>query len=746
MQSNTHPTQKDLVLIGGGHSHALVLRMLGMNPLPGLRLTLITDTSHTPYSGMLPGHVAGFYNFDETHIDLRRLAQFANTQFYLDRAIGLNLDRKQVICSDHPPVKFDYLSIDIGSTPETISILGATEYAIPAKPVPQFLYAWNSLLEQVTSKPQQNITIAIVGGGAGGVELALNMHSHLQRLLRQLHQSTENLQIHLFHRRDKLLSGHNQWVSKRLETILRQRGVKLHLPERVTQVLPNKIICSSGLEVECDYKFWVTQAAAPEWIKDSGLTTDSRGFVLVKDTLQSVSHPNVFAAGDIATMENYQRPKAGVFAVRQGQPLYKNLRNLFLNEPLEDYTPQKRYLGLIGTGDKNAIASWANWGWQSPWLWRWKDRIDRKFMHLFTEFPKMETGGDRETGRREDEKIMYCAGCGSKVGSSTLKRVLQKLQVTENQDVLVGIETPDDAAVVKIPTGKLTIHTIDYFTALVSDPFVFGQIATNHCLSDIFAMGATPHTALAVATIPHGTPTAVEETLWQLLSGAMEVLNSSQTALIGGHTTEGEELAFGLACHGLVAPEQVLRKSGMETGQVLILTKALGTGTLFAAHRQFQAKGYWIDEAIESMLQSNQRAAQVFLKYQVSALTDITGFGLLGHLREMVSVSDVAVKLNLATIPALIGALTTLEQGFTSSLHLQNKQLTQHIKIISELDPSAKYQLLFDPQTSGGLLGAVPVQQMDACLQELRAQGYTESCVIGEIIAQDEHNCSVIIV
>lgn len=755
MQQVTYPISKELVLVGGGHTHAIALRLLGMNPLPGVRLTLISNTSHTPYSGMLPAHVAGFYSFDTTHIDLRRLAQFSGAQFYLDTATGLDLAKNQVICAHHPPINFDYLSLDIGSTPSALEVPGAQEYAVPAKPVPQFLQAWEQLLQQVTHTPEQPLSITVVGGGAGGVELTLNMQSRLNSILK-----SQNLEIHLFHRGRKLLAGHNSWVSRRLEKILRQRGIKLHLQENVVEVLPDRVIGESGVEIACNHVFWVTQASAPSWIKVSGLATDSQGFVLVEDTLQSVSHPHIFAAGDIATMQNYQRPKAGVFAVRQGKPLYANLKHIVAREALKPYRPQKRYLGLIGTGDRRAIASWANLGWQSPWLWKWKDHIDRKFMRLFEDLPVSHslvtshqspiellqkysstfTPYPLPLTQTRLRSLMYCAGCGSKVGGNSLKQVLQRLQITTNPDVLVGIDTPDDAAVVQVPSGKLLVQTIDYFPALVSDPFVFGQIATNHCLSDIFAMGATPQTALAIATVPHGIPAKVEETLYQLLCGANQVLQASHTALVGGHTTEGEKLAFGLACNGLVAPDKVLRKNGMQPGQVLILTKALGTGTLFAAQMQYQAKGRWIDEAIESMLLSNQTAAEVFLQYGATALTDITGFGLLGHLLEMVETSGVGVRLDLRAIPSLTGALHTLKQGFVSSLHSQNIQVSQHIKNLSEVDTSAKYLLLFDPQTAGGLLGTVWAEQAEACLKELRLRGYEQSQIVGEVVEDRDNN------
>jgi selenide, water dikinase len=731
MRSPNFPITTDLVLIGGGHSHAIVLKLWGMNPLPGVRLTLITDTSHTPYSGMLPGHVAGFYSFDETHIDLRRLARFTKAQFYRDRAIGLDLVNNKILCANHPPVAFDYLSIDIGSTPATNSIPGACEYTIPAKPVPQFLQAWNTIVESVRNNPTQKIDIGIVGGGAGGVELAFNIQSHLHRILKDARQPFDNLVIHLFHRDTKLLSGHNQWVSQRLQQLLIDRGIHLHLPEIVSEILPDKIICQSGLIIKCHPIFWVTQASAPSWIKQSGITTDAKGFILVKNTLQSVSHPHIFAAGDIATIQDYSRPKAGVFAVRQGKPLFENLQRIILGKKLIHYLPQKRYLSLIGTGDKNAIASWSLLGWQSSLLWRWKDNIDRKFMQRFEDLPQM-----KET--EKNQTPMRCSGCGSKVGGTILEKVLQRLETIESKDVLIGLNSPDDAAVVRVRSNQLIIHTIDFFRSLIDDPFLFGQIATNHCLSDVFAMGATPQSALAVVTIPYSLEEKTEETLYQLLSGAIKVLKEVETPLVGGHTTEGAELAFGLSCNGLINPEQLLQKSGMKAEEKLILTKAIGTGTLFAADMKYRAKGRWIDNAIESMLLSNQIASKIFLEYGATACTDITGFGLLGHLVEMMKASGVGVELDLESIPILEGAIATIKMGITSSLQPQNLQASNYISNISEARNFPKYPLLFDPQTSGGLLASVPSENANNCLIKLQNSGCQDSCIIGRVVRESQ--------
>jgi selenide,water dikinase len=760
MKPASHPIVKDLVLVGGGHTHAIALKMFAMKPLPGVRLTLITEASQTPYSGMLPGHVAGLYTHDECHIDLRPLAEFTQAQLLIDRVTGLDLKNDRVLCRDRPPIAFDLLSINIGSTPATLSVPGASECAIPVKPVSRFLATWSQVVEQLAQAPDRSLCLGIAGGGAGGVELALAMQHHLDQILRAAQQPTTNLEIHLFHRDAELMSTYNRWVRRRFHELLIHRGIKLHLQETVSEVQPqdlwdkpvretplHRVKCESGLTIDCDSIFWVTQASAPDWLREAGLATDPNGFVQVHDTLQSVSHPQIFAAGDIAAVRNHPRPKAGVFAVRQGKPLFKNLQRALLGQTLKSFIPQKQFLSLISTGNPSAIASRGPFALESPLLWRWKDQIDRSFMTRFSDLPKMASskGGinpalvaDPTTRQELAAATMRCSGCGAKVGSPTLERVLQRIHQEQpdwinRDDILIGLDTPDDAAVVRVPVGQVMVHSVDYFRAIVDDPFVFGQISTNHCLSDIFAMGAVPQSALAIAVVPYALAAKLEETLYQLLSGATKVLHQAGTPLIGGHTTEGVELGFGLSCNGLAYPGQLLRKGGMQPGQVLILTKALGTGTLFAANMQRSAKGRWIDGAIQSMLLSNQAAAACFLQHGATACTDITGFGLLGHLMEMIQASHISVELELEAIPVLDGARDTIQMRLVSSLQPQNLRASQSIYNLSEVNDCPSFAILFDPQTSGGLLATVPQEQAESCLGSLKSLGYLHSSMIGQV-------------
>ena len=369
---------KKLVLIGGGHSHAIALKEWGKKKITGVKVTLISNVKQTPYSGMLPGLIAGYYDYDTTHINLEKLAQFAQVQLIIDQVIDIQPEQKKVICQSGRIIDFDVLSIDIGSTPTKTTIKGADLYTIPAKPVAYLLQRWQEIVEYCENKPYFPITLGIIGGGAGGVELALNMHHRLTDILHP-----ETLSINLIHRGERILSNQNQWVSNQLTQILNQRKINLYLRTEIEEVTAREMITKSGKKISSDYTFLVTNAQAPSWLQNNQIITDKSGFILVKDTLQTINYNNIFATGDIATMINYPRPKAGVFAVKQGKPLLKNIIKYLSNKPLKLYRPQRKYLNIIGTGEQKALAMWGGIGCKSSFLWQLKEWLDFSFMNQF---------------------------------------------------------------------------------------------------------------------------------------------------------------------------------------------------------------------------------------------------------------------------------------------------------------------------------------------------------------------------
>lgn len=731
------PIVKDLVLVGGGHSHITVLKKFGMEPVPGVQLTLVCRDVHTPYSGMLPGLIAGHYTYDEAHIDLRKLSIFSSTRFIHDKVVRLEPNRRTLHFRERPPISYDLLSLNIGSTPDMRDIEGAREYAVPVKPISEFLPRWEALLQRVTSL-REPPTIAVVGAGAGGVELALAIQHRLCSHFASTGSATMP-EMHVFSATPEILPTHNPKVRAKFDRILAERNVEVHRESPVAQVTSDGLRTASGWQGAFHEVVWVTKAAAATWLSESEIATDSRGFVRVDESLRSVSHPNVYAAGDVAAVDAHPRQKAGVFAVRQGPPLAENLRRALWGRPQRPFRPQKQFLSLISTGDQYAVASRSGWSLEGEWIWKLKDWIDRRFMGKYQDLPAMEgegqlppavAPGDPEPPEHE----IRCRGCASKIGAAPLLGALDSIEPFWREDVPAGLGSRDDAAVLEVPAGKSLVQSVDFFPAIVDDPYLFGQIAANHALSDIFAMGASPQSALAVAGIPFGAAEKTEDLLRQMLLGANEIFRKTRTNLAGGHTSECPELALGFVINGLADTSQVMRKGGLRDGDALILTKALGTGVLFAAEMRLEAKGRWIDSAINSMLQSSQRASRILREHGAVACTDITGFGLAGHLVEMLEASGVAAEIRLQSLPQLAGALTCIEQGVASSLYPENYKLWDRVTNGGAAPNHPAFSLLFDPQTSGGLLSGIPESHAADCLGALREAGYEQAARIGRVL------------
>jgi selenide,water dikinase len=368
---------KQLVLLGGGHSHVEVIRQFGLHPAPETRITVIGRERHTPYSGMLPGYIAGHYRFEQMHMDLVRLAKFARAAYVQDEAVRLDLTARRVICRGGEAIPYDVLSINSGITPNVESVPGAAKHVTPVKPISRFLERWELLRERVRSATGP-LRLGVVGGGAGGVEVLLAMQYALAEL-REVSSGRIRLEFFLVNS-GQILQTHNGGVRRRFARILQERDVNVLSGRTVTGVEPGRLLLAEGEELPLDEILWVTQASAAAWPGESGLAVNGQGFIRVADTLESLSHPGVFAAGDVADVVDHPREKAGVFAVRQGPPLAANLRRALQGEPPVPFTPQKKFLSLISTGDRYAVASYGPWSAEGHWVWRWKDWIDRRFM------------------------------------------------------------------------------------------------------------------------------------------------------------------------------------------------------------------------------------------------------------------------------------------------------------------------------------------------------------------------------
>ncbi len=691
--------QHDLVLLGGGHTHALLMRRLVMKPLPGVRVTLVSDTPLTAYSGMLPGLIAGHYRYDETHIDLDRLSRRTGVRFILDHAEGLDLSRKRLVLGNQPPLPFDAISIDTGSTPN-LDIPGAADHAIGVKPVSRFYPVWERCIATLDNTDTVQHW-GIVGAGAGGIELVLAMAWRLR------HQA-ERVKLHLFFRQRQPLQGARRSVVRQAGNALRRLGVECHSDFSVAQVTEGEVISDRGETVALDQTFLCTPAQAPDWPGRAGLETANGGFIAVNEFLQSVSHPYVFAAGDVAELTQSPRPKAGVYAVRQAPFLHHNLRHYFAGDPLEPLQLQDDFLSLLSLGDRRATGGRSGLAFSGRWVWRWKDRIDRKFMRALNDFvaPPMKPS-KTESGPDNDNMVMHCAGCGSKLSPEVLRATLAGTTGVNLPQLEPALGRAEDASVFTPTPDMKQVQSLDGFRSFTDDRYTFGRISVLHALSDLYAMNAEPRYAQVAVNLAFDHPKLQQRDFARLMSGIESALKDESVALAGGHSTEGAETHLTVSVNGEVASGNAWRKSGAQNGDWLVLTKPLGTGVILAAQAAGLANGSDVADAYDSMMVSNREAAKTLVALTPHAVTDVTGFGLLGHLLELLTAGDVQAELQLNAVPALPGALELLSRGLHSTLYPQLAYLRLQCHASHAVDES-RMRLLLDPQTSGGLLAAVP--------------------------------------
>lgn len=719
MRAPSPPIATDIVLLGGGHSHVFVLKAFGMNPMPGVRLTLVAKEIAAAYSGMLPGFVAGHYALEDCEIDLVRLSRFAGARLIHGEANGIDRANKRVAIVGRPPIAYDLLSIDVGITPSLGEIEGAREHALAVKPVSVFAPKWQDL-EARALKPHGPRRIAVIGGGAAGVELILAARYKLRARAAEAGIDPDAFSFTLI-AGGVLLPSHNARARSLARHALGEAQVMVIENTLARRVTPSAIELADGRSIPADGVLISTKAKAPDWFAGTDLPRDAGGFLAVKPTLQALDDDDVFAVGDCAAVLAHPREKSGVFAVRQGPVIANNLRLRAMGRTARPFMPQRRFLSLISLGGKDAIASYGPLAASGAWAWRWKDHIDRAFMDKFNMPPSMTSG--QTHGSESALDAMRCGGCAAKVGPVTLARALDRL----------GKAARDDAAIIDEGGGTLRLETVDFFRAVWPDPYALGEIAATHALSDIFAMGGTPRHAQAIAVLPFSRPRIVEEDLFQLLAGARAVFDREGVDLIGGHSSEGAELAIGFALSGGVPRERLLRKGGLKPRDKLILTKPVGTGILFAAEMRGLANARAIAAALAGMRRSNRTAADCFARHGATAATDITGFGLAGHLLEMLEAPGLSAGLVLEEVPTYPQALALARSGAASTLLPENLALAHRLTCDPPLS-AVVLALLFDPQTSGGLLAGVPAGAAQACVDELRQSGDPEAAIVGDVL------------
>lgn len=721
--SPSHPSGQ-LLLAGGGHTHALVLlRWLMARKRPPGAITLVNRHSTALYSGMVPGLVAGFYDRDACSIDLRRLCREAGVTFIAAEITGLNLAKHLLLLADRPPLHWDWLSLDVGSTTGTVP-----KGALGVKPLEPFLnwlppaagqHAAPGGSTQAAVELPWGTTLTIRGGGAAAVELALALGGR--------GYATE-----LLLRSDNLHLG-SPAANQLGESLLRQAGIPVR--RRAAAAAPTTLAC--------------TGSRAPAWLAAAGLPCDQDGRVLTLSTLQVEGHSRIFAVGDCGVLSCAPRPASGVWAVRSAPILATNLARCLASSQavsrsggtaatrLRQWRPQRRALQLLADGSQpqnpRAIAVWGPVALgPAALLWHWKNQIDQRFMARFARSRAMAA-----------EQPMACRGCAAKLAAAALTAGLAQSGLNR---------PPEDAAVVaELAGGELLLQSVDGFPAIVDDPWLNARLTALHACSDLWACGAQVSSAQAVVTLPEASERLQQEWLAQTLAGLRSVLDPMGAPLMGGHSLEGRDgagLAVSLSVNGRVAPGLHWPKGPLQAGQSLILTRRLGSGVLFAAAMAGAARAGWLDQALAQMQQSQGELVPLLHQMGCQACTDITGFGLLGHLGEMLdcSPSTLQVELDAAALIPLPGVFELLEQGYASSLAPANAtalgllghrvHVTAHHNGTTNPGAIAIQGLLIDPQTCGPLLAAIPTTATATCLDQLNRHGFGDARCIGRVIEQ----------
>ena len=716
------PDLKHLVLVGGGHAQVSVLKGLAMRPIPGLRITLVSRDIMTPYSGMLPGYLEGLYRQDEITIDLSHLARFAGARFIAAEVTGIDPARKTLTIDGRPPMTYDVLSMNIGSNTDLDSIKGAAKHAIPVKPISTLL----GRLDPVINDHSRHM--AIIGGGAAGVECAL--------ALRQRHPDSD---ITLVQRGRRLSPEYPAAASRRLLAELKRHSITVHMGRAVTRIGTRGLTLEDGTTIGTDLPLMITAGAPPAWLKKTGLPLDDRGFIRVDETLRIEGLDDHFAAGDIASLTGRQRPKAGVFAVRAGRHLEANIRRKLLGRGLRPWKPQRHYLALIGTGGGEALAIRGGACLPMGRLgWLWKEFIDRRFMDKFSELPEMAAPPPSALAapavEHEDpvHAAMRCLGCGSKLGFDVLD---QAMGVAADHLRQLHPKAPSAPSIIgdssRTRIGNRTmVQSVDALSAIIDDPFLLGRIAALHALSDLYASHARPLEAQALVTLPAAAARLQREDATQILAGAMAALAEDGARLSGGHTTEGAAMQVGFAVTGEAAAgkgEQPVRG-----GESLVLTKPLGIGVIMAAHAAGSrlADGDCRDRAIAVMAQSNKDAAALATRHGKFAMTDVTGFGLARHAMSLLERQEksLSVEFDPAAAPMIDGTERLIQAGFRSSLAAMNRKAAPFQDDAMFVDP-----IYHDPQTGGGLLVAVPRRHLASLLGAAERKGLSFTVVGGVV-------------
>ena len=706
---------KQLVLIGGGHSNVQVLRKLCMNEYKGLNVVLISESYGAIYSGMTPGYIEKLYSLEEITIDLQRLCFNAGATFIKDKVIRMDENNQILHLNDNPSIPFDILSINSGSISNKQEIhIENDSKVILVKPINNLVSKIN-LIDEIIERSSQK-KISIIGGGVASFELSFSLHKRYN----------SNISLDIISKHPLEEKNLNKSSINKIKKIAQNMGINL-ISKQTIAINNSEIKVDDKDVIYSDLILLSTGASLPEWLAHSKLEMNEN-FIAVNQHLQSLNFKNIFVSGDAASIQNFKRPKSGVMAVRQGEILRDNLFLFLQNKSLKKFKPQINWLYLIGTYKNSAILNYFNFSFEGKWCWVLKKLIDLNFIKKFS-FPGQTYMNKKIfnlTENKEDIPKMYCQGCGSKVSKNTLVNYLSN-QKTNNE--------LSDATEIKFNHRDI-LQTIDHVKLFNSfNPYDFGIISYLHSQNDILAAGGSVHSLSVSIGVPFCKNLVESFYLEYFMRGIQNEVTRDGALLASGHSYQTEEPAITITMNGSIS--QKSNKSLATEGDLIYLSKPLGTGYLLAAY--FQNSKLLSISDFETLLTylktGNDRAAKSGFSCGSQLMTDISGFGLASHLGDICHSSNLSAQIDLR-IDILINTKLEILKNFKSSGYKNNYSSSINSIDIEDNHPLRK--IIFDPQTNGPLLMTIDKEKKDEFENSFVNHCLSKPLLIGEFIRQKE--------
>mgnify|MGYP000026190325 FL=1 len=675
--------KKDLVLLGAGHSNIEVLKKFGTKPIDGLRLTLISNSYFSTYSGMIPGYLQGIYDWNEINIDLVKLCRVYGHRLIMSNIIKIDTKNNSVFLENRPSINYDFLSINLGIKTDSSKIKGAEKNCLRLKPISSIKENFDKLLK--FNKVHKNNDIVIIGAGAAGFEVALALDENLKR------KNIKN-NIILLSKNSSVLNQFNKTAELIAKKNLEKCNIKFLNYAEVVIVTSNYVLLKDGRKIFCKLPILATNSGPLDLLKKSDLPLTKNGSILVESNLLVSGYNNIFSSGDISEIKGYSIPKAGVFAVRQGKILAKNIKKLYLQKKLSQYRPQKYFLSIIGLQNNRALAIKSIFSIKGQLIWSIKKYIDKKFIEKYTLYKR-----DNYPEKDQIEPVlnqMQCKGCASKIPQSILDSVFE-------ENTKKGSLDAD-----KVPNTKNIFQTTDIISSIVSDPFELGIISAKHALNDILASNTKPLAAQMIVSLPPAINEINKRDLIQVKSGADYAMKKATCKIIGGHSYSNNDDQVYLGFSIIGKKKNYVKSKKIKKGK-LYITGKIGSALVFAAIEKKIISGMYSEEVINNMKQSNYDIFKIFSKYSIQHITDISGFGLAIHANNLLlRNSDLnGLEISLKKVPLYKGAIEALNNNVKSSLNDANKNsIINNLRVDYDKINKNYLNCLFDPQTAGGFL------------------------------------------